>query len=139
MEDDSWYIALDPAAEDGIFEIGDSDSSDLIVEVVGGNSVYLKVTDLSDTDAECVLGGSNIGNVHIIGYVGPYENSDRENVCGCLFNVNSNVLLDSTYGDLYIDMGNGDETATFTLTYPLPNWEDKSEMEEDYIYYSLSP
>lgn len=78
--------------EFGVFEIGDSDNKDQLVEVTAGELVYLKVTDLSDSDQECVLDGTDVGTLDLIGMVGPYENSDRENVCGSLFWVPSNVF-----------------------------------------------
>lgn len=79
MEIDVIYTDMDPTPTEAFFLVGDSESEDLEVEAVSGDFVYLKVTDLSDTDVECELCDSgtatctyNMADVEVVGYIGPY-------------------------------------------------------------------
>lgn len=107
MDADSLYTSLDPTPTEGIVNI-DSDNDvtdleDLEVEAVGGDSIYLKIElnaaldpfgecNLVATDLDVTLTNRADAQVHILGFVGPYENSDNEDVCGALFTLGSNML-----------------------------------------------
>lgn len=91
MQADNLYTDLSTVYE-GKAEIGESDPLELLIEAMGGNSMYLIVEGLSDGEGECILDGTDAGEVYIIGYVGPFYDLDADYVCGVLFTLADTVL-----------------------------------------------
>lgn len=110
----------------------------LEVEAVASDTLYLEIVGLSAANGLCEL--TQIGdfvrgvdqeyhgfNSHtLLGYVGPYANSDGQNVCGVLLTLASNVLQSSSSANLNVIIGDGSQTVTFVLQYPYTRWSDKS-------------
>lgn len=144
MESDSLFEDMPPniEADDepfaGTAAFGDQYDEGLQVRAKARWSFYLEVTGLTASDGVCDLTGTNEDSLYIFGYVGPYVNADSENVCGALFTLNDDVLTQESDSDLQIDIGDLDETMTFTLSYALSRWTDKSDMEADSLYTALS-
>lgn len=104
------YTALSPTPTEGTYTLSDSDLEPLEVEAIAGDSLYLKIKDfpLSDDD-ECILEAEDAVEdaLSILGFVGPYENSDDENVCGVLITLGSALLADRDSADVELELGYG--------------------------------
>lgn len=136
MYADSIYTNYDPAPTEGIGSVDDTTDEGLIVETEAETTLYLEVTGLDDDDRLCEI--AEYSWATLVGYVGPYADGTGEYRCGVLFTLDNTVLADRDASNIQVQIGDGDESASFTLFYQ-QRWENKVAMEADNLYIELDP
>lgn len=133
MEADSIYTDLDPTPAYSIVDVEDAADTGLAFSAEAGDTLYVEVTNLSDSDSDCELDVIDINFVTVIGYAGPYHRSHegrRETVCGALFTVAADVLTSGTDEALQVSIGNAEQYADFTIYHP-DSVSTESDAEEE--------
>lgn len=145
MLSDSVYLSYATPAETSA-NVDETDDELLAVQAEASDNLYLEVLQLTDSVSACELAGLHIDSVALVtGYVGPYTTDAGETACGVLITMSNDVLTDEASSAVQLDLGNGDQHATFILRHPdtpedvVTLWSDKETMEQDVIYTAYDP
>lgn len=113
MKLDPLYTALDPAPEESTGDVDDG----VETQASAGESLYIEVTNLDNSDSDCEMSGTDFFSIEVIGYAGPYFNmEDRVDVCGALITIDEDKLMLEDDPPLELRLGNDIQLGAVTIS-----------------------